>query len=147
MRECGTASTERATCGMNDILAFMQTLFPLAAITDEFSPDLEIACRSMAELGMTGGELRMVLGKNILDLTDAEPRRHVPGVVQALEREMVRAVDLLREADREDCGQAAARRHLKSGLGDLAAQFLGPGEWSPKREGSGADPALSAGPA
>ena len=35
-----------------------------------------------------------------LDLTDAEARRHVSGVVQALEREMVRAVDLLREQGR-----------------------------------------------
>src|SRR5207248_1218728 len=43
--------------------------FPIAAITDEFSPDIETAVRSMAEIGMTGAELRMVFGKNILDLT------------------------------------------------------------------------------
>ena len=46
--------------------------FPVAAITDEFSPDLEIAARAMASLGMTGAELRMVSGRNIIDLTDEE---------------------------------------------------------------------------
>lgn len=46
--------------------------FRIAAITDEFSPDLETALRSMAEIGMTGAELRMVFGKNIVDLTDEE---------------------------------------------------------------------------
>jgi len=48
---------------------------PIAAITDEFSQDLETAARSIAQLGMTGAELRMVFGKNIIDLTDAELRR------------------------------------------------------------------------
>jgi len=47
-------------------------LFPTAAITDEFSQDIEVAVRSMAEIGMTGAELRMVFGKNVIDLTDAE---------------------------------------------------------------------------
>jgi L-ribulose-5-phosphate 3-epimerase len=51
--------------------------FRLAAITDEFSPDIEIAARSMAEVGMTGAELRMVFGKNILDLTDEEVDRAI----------------------------------------------------------------------
>jgi L-ribulose-5-phosphate 3-epimerase len=50
----------------------MTTRFPIAAITDEFSPDIETAARAMAKLGMTGAELRMVFGKNIIDLTDAE---------------------------------------------------------------------------
>ncbi len=50
----------------------MNEPFRTAAITDEFSPDLETAARSMAEVGMTGAELRMVSGKNILDLTDGE---------------------------------------------------------------------------
>jgi sugar phosphate isomerase/epimerase len=45
---------------------------PLAANTDEFSPDLETAARAMASLGMTGAELRMVSGKNVVDLTDRE---------------------------------------------------------------------------
>src|ERR1700691_1780121 len=50
----------------------MPQLFPIAAITDEFSQDIEAAVRSMAEIGMTGAELRMVFGKNVIDLTNAE---------------------------------------------------------------------------
>src|SRR3954447_4598696 len=55
----------------------MSAHFRIAAITDEFSPDIEIATRSMAEIGMTGAELRMVFGKNILDLTDEELERAI----------------------------------------------------------------------
>src|SRR5690349_18500499 len=45
----------------------------LAAITDEFSPtDLDRALDGMASVGMTGVELRVVGGRNVLDLTDAE---------------------------------------------------------------------------
>jgi L-ribulose-5-phosphate 3-epimerase len=51
--------------------------FRIAAITDEFSPDLDTAVASMASLGMTGAELRMVFGKNIIDLTDAELDRAI----------------------------------------------------------------------
>jgi L-ribulose-5-phosphate 3-epimerase len=50
----------------------MSQLFRVAAITDEFSPDIEKSTDSMAEIGMTGAELRMLFGKNIIDLTDAE---------------------------------------------------------------------------
>jgi len=53
----------------------MPQLFPTAAITDEFSPDLAIAAQSMREVGMTAAELRMVFGKNIIDLTDEELER------------------------------------------------------------------------
>lgn len=52
-----------------------QLRFPIAAITDEFSPDLETALRPIIEIGMTGVELRVVWGKNILDLDDAEIER------------------------------------------------------------------------
>src|SRR5947209_6516793 len=55
----------------------MPAHFPIAAITDEFSPDLETAIRSMSETGMTGAELRMVFGKNIVDLTDEELDRAI----------------------------------------------------------------------
>jgi sugar phosphate isomerase/epimerase len=51
--------------------------YPIAAITDEFSPDIDIAVRSMQEIGMTGAELRMVFGKNIIDLTDEEIDRAI----------------------------------------------------------------------
>src|SRR5437868_6772002 len=46
--------------------------FRIAAITDEFSPDLEAAAAAMQKIGMTGAELRMISGKNIIDLSDAE---------------------------------------------------------------------------
>ncbi len=42
------------------------------AITDEFSPDIAIAAEAMATIGMSTAELRMIGGKNIIDLTDAE---------------------------------------------------------------------------
>ncbi len=48
-------------------------LFQVGAVTDEFSPDsLDRALDAMAEIGMTFAELRVVDGKNIIDLTDAE---------------------------------------------------------------------------
>ncbi len=53
----------------------MSQYFPIAAITDEFSPDIEKATASMHEIGMTAAELRMVFGKNIIDLTDDELER------------------------------------------------------------------------
>jgi len=46
--------------------------FKIGAITDEFSPDIQVASASMASLGMQASELRMVFGKNIIDLTDDE---------------------------------------------------------------------------
>lgn len=46
----------------------MEPKLPIAAITDEFSPDLAAALEPMAEIGMTGAELRVVWGKNIMDL-------------------------------------------------------------------------------
>ena len=46
--------------------------FRIGAITDEFSPDIRVAAASMASLGMEASELRMVFGKNIIDLTDEE---------------------------------------------------------------------------
>lgn len=45
---------------------------PIAAITDEFSPTLAEAIPVMKEIGMTGAELRVVNGKNIMDLTEEE---------------------------------------------------------------------------
>ena len=55
----------------------MPAHYPIAAITDEFSPEIETAVRSMTEIGMTGAELRMVFGKNIVDLTDEELDRAI----------------------------------------------------------------------
>ena len=50
-----------------------QLQIPIAAITDEFSPqDLEKAAAQMQSIGMTGAELRVVWGKNIMDLSNEE---------------------------------------------------------------------------
>lgn len=50
----------------------MTPRIPIAAITDEFSPDLEIALKAMQEIGMGAVELRVISGKNIMDLSDEE---------------------------------------------------------------------------
>jgi L-ribulose-5-phosphate 3-epimerase len=47
----------------------------IAAITDEFSPDLQVSLNAMKPIGMTGAELRVVWGKNIMDLNDDELKR------------------------------------------------------------------------
>jgi len=54
----------------------------LAAITDEFSPQLETALEAMSAIGMTGAELRVVWGKNILNLSDDEVARAM-GLIRA----------------------------------------------------------------
>ena len=47
--------------------------YPIAAITDEFSPDdLDAALKGMAAVGMTGAELRVAFGRNMIDLADEE---------------------------------------------------------------------------
>lgn len=46
--------------------------FALAALSDEIAPDLDLALRTMAELGIHEVEVRTLLGKNVLELTDAE---------------------------------------------------------------------------
>lgn len=38
----------------------------------------------------------------------------------------------LQDAHFEDAGEAAARSHLNRSLGDFAATFLGPGQWTPE---------------
>lgn len=53
----------------------MTTRLRIAVITDEFCPDLEASIQAMSEIGMQGAELRVVFGKNILDLTDDEVAR------------------------------------------------------------------------
>ncbi len=54
----------------------MEPKLRTAAITDEFSPtDLAAAAEAMAAIGMRGAELRVVFGKNIMDLSDEEVGR------------------------------------------------------------------------
>jgi sugar phosphate isomerase/epimerase len=62
--------------------------FRIGAITDEFSPDLEVALKSMAETGMEAAELRMVFGKNIIDLNDEEIAR-AAGLCEAYKMKIV----------------------------------------------------------
>ena len=50
----------------------MNPKIPIAAITDEFSPDLQIALRAMRKIGMAAAELRVISGKNIMDLSGEE---------------------------------------------------------------------------
>lgn len=40
----------------------------------------------------------------------------------------------VKQSDWNDGGEAAARDQLQTGLGEIAAAFLGPGDWSPKPE-------------
>ncbi|SRR5258706_252448 len=47
----------------------------IAAITDEFSPDLAQALDAMKPIGMTGAELRVVGGQNIMNLSDDDLSR------------------------------------------------------------------------
>jgi L-ribulose-5-phosphate 3-epimerase len=50
--------------------------YPTAAITDEFSPaDLDAALKGMAAVGMTGAEMRVAFGRNMIDLSDEEVDR------------------------------------------------------------------------
>ena len=55
----------------------------LAAITDEFSPDLEVALTAMSSIGMTGVELRVIGGKNIVDLDRRRGRARINEAVKA----------------------------------------------------------------
>jgi sugar phosphate isomerase/epimerase len=50
-------------------------MMPLAAITDEFSPDLDVALDAMARVGMTGAELRVVGDRNLIQFSDDEVDR------------------------------------------------------------------------
>jgi sugar phosphate isomerase/epimerase len=53
--------------------------FPIAAITDEFSTkDLDAALDGMAAVGMTGAELRVVGGRNMIDLSNEEVDAFAP---------------------------------------------------------------------
>jgi L-ribulose-5-phosphate 3-epimerase len=47
----------------------------LAAITDEFSPDIEVALDAIASVGLSGVELRTSKGRHVVDLPDHEVDR------------------------------------------------------------------------
>lgn len=66
----------------------MNSRISLAAITDEFSADLDEALDAMASIGMTGVELRTIGGRNIVDLDD-------DAVDRAVERVAARGMTVL----------------------------------------------------
>ena len=82
--------------------------YPLAAITDEFSPDIEVAVRSMQQAGMTGAELRMVFGKNIIDLTDEELDRAI-AIVRGAGMEIISIASPLLKCVLPDAPEVDAR--------------------------------------
>jgi sugar phosphate isomerase/epimerase len=57
-----------------------QLRLPIAAITDEFSPDLSRAIPMLKEIGMSAAELRVVNGKNIMDLSRDELKQAKDGL-------------------------------------------------------------------
>ena len=46
--------------------------FPIAVITDEFTQDIEMMCRTAVELGVPALEVRTIWNKNIVDMSDSE---------------------------------------------------------------------------
>ena len=82
--------------------------FRIAAITDEFSPDLDLALESMSEAGMTGAELRMVFGKNIVDLSGEELDRAI-AMVRASGMEIISIASPLLKCTLPDAPDVDAR--------------------------------------
>ncbi|MEX2139832.1 MAG: hypothetical protein WD894_11260 [Pirellulales bacterium] len=74
-------------------------------------------------------ELSYQLAEILMRLIVEEHRPRWFGIRRARQE---RFVAFLREASAADCGESAANEHLGKGLGDLAATFLGPGDWSPR---------------
>jgi L-ribulose-5-phosphate 3-epimerase len=65
--------------------------FQTAAITDEFATeDLDAALRAMREVGMTGAELRVLFGRNAIDLSNDE----LDAVRTAVEEHGIRVLSL-----------------------------------------------------
>jgi L-ribulose-5-phosphate 3-epimerase len=62
----------------------------LAAITDEFAADLETSLTAMQQLGFAEAELRLIDGKNVVELTASE----IAGAREAVERHGMRVVSL-----------------------------------------------------
>jgi L-ribulose-5-phosphate 3-epimerase len=111
---------------------------PIAAITDEFSPRLEEALPAMLEIGMTAAELRVIDGKNIIDLSDDELKRAKDQIGEAGLRVVSIASPLLKcvlpdgpPLDERFQQDAFASRHTfadQAGLADRAleiAKFFG----------------------
>jgi hypothetical protein len=62
---------------------------------------------------------------------------HRPGIFGFGRRKRERLLEFIRHARAEDAGQASARDHLFYDLSEVAAKFLGPGDWNPKPRNQG----------
>jgi L-ribulose-5-phosphate 3-epimerase len=62
----------------------------LGAITDEFSPDIEVALDAMSAVGMTGVELRTISGRNIVDFPDSD----IEAIVASVQRRRMEIVSI-----------------------------------------------------
>jgi L-ribulose-5-phosphate 3-epimerase len=65
-------------------------MISIGAITDEFSPDFDTALAAMSAVGMTGAELRLISGRNIIELSDDE----VAGLRARAERQGMRILSI-----------------------------------------------------
>lgn len=65
-------------------------IFPYGAITDEFSPNLDVALDAMAGLGMTTVELRVIEGRNIIDFADDD----LDAMRRTIERRGMRVISI-----------------------------------------------------
>lgn len=63
---------------------------PIAGITDEFSFDLDTALDAMAQVGMTGAELRLIGDRNIIDFSDNE----IAGVRERVEQRGMKVLSI-----------------------------------------------------
>ena len=65
--------------------------FQTAAITDEFSTDdFDTALRAMRDVGMTGAELRVIWGRNAIELSNEQ----LDKAREAVERHGMRVLSL-----------------------------------------------------
>jgi sugar phosphate isomerase/epimerase len=60
----------------------------IAAITDEFSPNLGLALDAMSAIGMTGAELRVLWGKNVMNL-DADELKRAKDLLDSRKMEVI----------------------------------------------------------
>jgi hypothetical protein len=85
-------------------------------------------CRTIQEF-WSGRSFHRADDGQMLSYNLAQVLVHKLATARDIAREQLQA--FLAASDAADAGQAAALRHLDLSLGDLAASFLGPGQWEP----------------
>ena len=94
--------------------------FGLPPITDEFSPDLDVALDAMKSVGMTGVELRTIHGTNIVDLTDSRDARSVAAArarqmaIVSIASPLLKCVFLTRRPSTNGFSRTCSGRRLRS---------------------------------